>query len=379
MANKNRTPHAPNPNKPQHGKMPHQKIKPYVVLQYLLRVTDEDHAESAKNIAAYLWEECGIYAERRSIYRDIEEINKVAVMMEDECTIDEAEETLAKDKTRELVVYDESKKGFYVNQRKFDLSDIRLLAECVYAAKFVPKGQADRLVDVVCGFVSEHQADSIKHNVYLTDRVKTTNKSVLNNIDTINEAMRHTWDGQPHTPEKISFRYLKYQISDVSQPIDRRHGERYIVSPYHLLISNGDYYLLAYSDKFKKMITYRIDRMRDVRLTNKPREGQEYFDNIDLKTYTQSHFSMFNGDERHVTIRAINTLLDTMVDRFGNAEHGALYAKANDDHFTVTAKVAVSDQFFGWLLGFGKRVTLISPDDVVDRFKAYLDGIREKY
>ena len=29
---------------PQHGKKPNQKLKPYVVLQYLLKRTDENHA-----------------------------------------------------------------------------------------------------------------------------------------------------------------------------------------------------------------------------------------------------------------------------------------------------------------------------------------------
>ena len=58
-----------------HGKKPNQKLKPYVVLQYLLKYTDENNVASALTIIEYL-KECGIYAERRSIYRDIEDINK---------------------------------------------------------------------------------------------------------------------------------------------------------------------------------------------------------------------------------------------------------------------------------------------------------------
>ena len=71
------------------------------------------------------------------------------------------------------VLYDKNKKGFYVRQRKFEVADMRLLAECVYAAKFIAEGQAKRLVDVICDFVSEEQASKIKHNAFLTDRVKT--------------------------------------------------------------------------------------------------------------------------------------------------------------------------------------------------------------
>lgn len=55
------------------------------------------------------------------------------------------------------------------------------------------------------------------------------------------------------------------------------------------------------------------------------------------------------------------------------------YMKSDDYHFEVHAKVEISDQFFGWLLGFGKKVKIISPDDTVDQFKSYLDKIRNMY
>ena len=58
-----------------------------------MKETDENHLVTAYDIAGYL-ESCGIDAERRSIYKDIEEINKAVLMMEEECTIQEAEEML---------------------------------------------------------------------------------------------------------------------------------------------------------------------------------------------------------------------------------------------------------------------------------------------
>lgn len=362
----------------QHGKKPNQKIKPYVVLQYLLRSTDENHVATAMDIVAYL-EECAISAERRSIYRDIEEINRVALMLDEDCTIDEAAEMLEHDETDDLklVVYDKRQKGFYVRQRKFDLNDIRLLAECVYSAKFISQGQADRLAEVVCEFVSEHQAEKIRHDAFLTDRVKTNNRQVLSNIATINEAMSRKIDGRPHTPEKISFQYLKYSITDMSKQVERRHGAKYIVSPFQLLINDGNYYLLAFDDRSKAMRTYRVDRMKNVSLSGEPRAGEEAFKSIDLKTYTQRVFSMYGGEEKLVQIRFINPLLDAVVDRFGTKD--VQYSKVDDSHFCVSAKVEISDQFFGWLLGFGKKAKLIYPEEVLNSFRGFMDKIRAMY
>ena len=362
----------------QHGKKPNQKVKPYVVLQYLLRSTDENHVATAMDIVAYL-EECAISAERRSIYRDIEEINRVALMLDEDCTIDEAAEMLEHDETDDLklVVYDKRQKGFYVRQRKFDLNDIRLLAECVYSAKFISQGQADRLAEVVCEFVSEHQAEKIRHNAFLTDRVKTNNRQVLSNIAAINEAMSRKIDGRPHTPEKISFQYLKYSITDMSKQVERRHGAKYIVSPFQPLINDGNYYLLAFDDRSKAMRTYRVDRMKNVSLSGEPRAGEEAFQKIDLKTYTQRVFSMYGGEEKLVQIRFINPLLDAVVDRFGTKD--VQYSRVDDSHFCVSAKVEISDQFFGWLLGFGKKAKLIYPEGVLNSFREFMDKIRAMY
>lgn len=358
------------------GKRLYQKLKPYAVLQYLMKYTDENFVASAQDIVAFL-EECGIDAERRSVYRDIRDINLIALMLEEECTMAEAEEMLEDDADDELkiVVYDPHRKGFYVRQRHFDHNDIRLLAECVYAAKFVTEGQAKRLVDVVCDFVSERKAEKIKHNAFLVDRIKTGNKGVLNSISVINEAMSTKLDGVPHRPEKIRFKYLKYAIEDVSKQVERRSGADYVVSPYQLLINDGNYYLLAF-DK-KKIKTYRVDRMKGVSRIGEPREGQEEFDKIDVRTYAQRVFSMYSGKKKRVLIRFINPLLDAAVERFGTAD--AQYSAVDDRHFTVSVEVEISDLFYGWLLSFGRRVKILYPVDVLEDFRAYIEKMRDMY
>ena len=66
----------------KHGKQTNQKLKTYVVLQYLLKYSDENNPKSSYDIIAFL-EDCGISAERRSIYRDIEDINRIMLMLQE--------------------------------------------------------------------------------------------------------------------------------------------------------------------------------------------------------------------------------------------------------------------------------------------------------
>ena len=182
---------------------------------------------------------------------------------------------------------------------------------------------------------------------------------------------------KPHTPEKIKFKYLSYTIQNGLRRTERRKGEWYVVSPYQLIISDGNYYLMGYDDKMHKMVNYRVDRIADLELTGEPRCGEEAYTELNIESYLQEHFGMYQGEREHIRIRALNMLLDTFVDRFGTRD--AIYAKDDDKHFTVVVSVAVSNQFFGWLCGLGNKVKIISPAPVEEDFKQYLDKMRGLY
>ena len=358
------------------GRKNDQKLKPFLVYQYLLKHSDEDHAVSASEIVGYL-QEVGISAERRSIYKDIQEINRAVYLWENDSTIDEADEVLAEDSEMAVVVYDPSLKGFYVRQRRYNLEDIRLIAESVYAAKFIDEKRAKNMIDVLGDFVSEAQSEKIKHDAFLMDRTRTANTSTFYIVNTINDAMKLMIDGRRHIPEKISFKYLKYTIQDVKQQVEKRGGERYVVSPFKLLINDGNYYLIAFDDQSKQLRTYRVDRMKGVKATGEPREGEEVFAKIDLTNYAQRVFSMFSGEKEHVTIQFINPLLDTVIERFGVKE--SIYKKTDEKHFSVTTQIEVSNQFFRWLCGFGNKAKILEPQSVKEKFSAYVGKIYGLY
>lgn len=360
------------------GKKHHQKLKPYIVLQILQRETDHDHLMIADEIVDYL-KDYDLDAERRSIYHDIEEINIMSVMMEQECSAEDAIKLLNGEdgEAYKLVVYDKSRKGFYVQQRKYDLLDIRLLAEAIYSNRFLTEGQSQRLIDTVCDFVSGHQAQDIRHNVFLTDRVRTNNTAVLRSISIINEAMSRRLDSKPHKPEKITFQYLKYSLDNPSKQVERKAGKKFCVSPFQFLINDGNYYLLAFDDDSKSIRTYRVDRMKNVERIGIPRDGEEDFREIDLKGYTQRVFSMYGGKRERVTIRFNAHLLDTVIERLGR--NNVVYTKLDDHHFTATADIEISNQFYGWLCGFGAEAVIIEPLERAEKFKNYMNKIIAKY
>ena len=338
------------------AKSENQKVKTLFVAKYFLENSDENHPVTAGDITDYLKNECGIEAERRAIYRDIAALRDVFGMD-----------------------IDGSQGGKYrLLSRQFEFDDLRLLAECVHAAKFISASKAKELVSTIAEFCSSYQAEELQREVFLCDRVKTTRKDILLIIGIIQAAMSVRENGKPKPPQKISFKYLKYTIQDKNAQVERRKGAAYKVSPYKLLINEGNYYLLAYDDKAQDMRTYRVDRMKEVKALDEPREGAEAFAAIDMETYTRRVFSMFGGEQKRVSVRFINPLLDTAIERFGTAPD-VFYRPDDERHFVVTADVEISNQFFAWVCGFGKRAKIIWPSDVVEDMKEFLSGISGMY
>ena len=344
-----------------------QKYKSLLVWDILQKRTDDSHAIQLKEIVEHL-KMYGITAERHSIKRDIDDIllllNKDMDIDLDEYGIEE----------RALlgyeVEYDAAQHGYKVSRRPYDFEELRLLAECVRASKFISKSQEEHLLAAIENLCSDYQIEELQNEVYLVGRNKTTNKHIMSTMLTINQAIRQN--------RKITFRYQKYTIRDRTQQVDRRGGATYKISPFKLIINDGYYYVLAWNSKKNTTITYRLDRMKGVDIDDEPREGGVEFAKINMKAYTQQHFGMFSGEKKTVSLRFTNNLLDTMVDRFGTASD-VFYRPDGDRHFVVTTEIAISDQFYGWLCGFRKMAKIVSPPDVVSDFQNFLDDIYGRY
>ena len=158
--------------------------------------------------------------------------------------------------------------------------------------------------------------------------------------------------------------------------MERRSGKFYVVNPYKMLIDNGFFYLLTYNGT--KNIVYRIDRMKDVKELLTAREWEKEFEeNVDMDNYTKRVFSMFGGKRERVTIRFIDQRLDTVVDQFGIA--GVKYEKVDDTHFTAQAEVEISDMFYSWVCGFGRRAKIIDPPHVVEGMREFVKKVSDMY
>ena len=127
----------------------------------------------------------------------------------------------------------------------------------------------------------------------------------------------------------------------------------------------------------KKMVNYRVDRIKDLELTGESRCGFKEYEELNIENYLQEHFGMYEGKRELIQIRALNMLFDTFIDRFGT--RAVFYTKDGDKHFIAVVHVSVSPQFYGWLCGFGNKAKILSPSSAAEEFKQYLDKMRRMY
>ena len=148
------------------------------------------------------------------------------------------------------------------------------------------------------------------------------------------------------------------------------------MSPWALLWQDENYYLVAYDETENKVKHFRVDKMGTIEMTGEKRQGAESFARFDIAEYTNKMFGMFGGEETTVSIKFENELVGVVLDRFGS---DVRIVKSDEKHFICSVNVAVSPHFLSWIMSFGKRAKIISPDSVVDEMYEMILEIKDNY
>ena len=89
-------------------------------------------------------------------------------------------------------------------------------------------------------------------------------------------------------------------------------------------------------------------------------------DDFDIENYTKEVFFMFPGEKVLVDLRCDNSLMKTMVDRFGEDVTTLAYDMTS---FRVQTEVSASPTFFGWVFGFNGKVQILAPESVKEQYR----------
>jgi len=322
-----------------------QKLKMLYLMKIFMEETDDAHALTMPELIAKL-NAYGVNADRKTLYMDMEELRTFGL---------------------DIISEQQGRKWYYyVGARDFELPELKLLVDSVQSAKFITDKKSSELIRKIESLASRHEAKKLQRQVFIAGRVKTMNESIYYNVDRLHEAIG--------TDSQIRFKYYQWNVNKEMEL--RRDGEWYQTSPWCLMWDDENYYLIAYNSEDGTIRHYRVDKMLDISTVDERREGKEEFKKFDLPHYTRSLFGMFGGEEKKITIEAVNEMVGVMIDRFGK---DIIITPLDEEHFSITVNVAVSDQFLGWIIALGEGVKITAPEDVVEQMRQAAKRLVEQY
>ena len=320
-----------------------QKIKILKLYEILSSESDENNPLSTTYLINRLKAE-GITVERKTLYDDIALLN--------ECGY-------------EIMQLRKKQNLYYVSDRRFDVAEVRILIDAVEASSCITPQKTGKLVDKIASLAGSHKGEVIKNNIVVFDTTKRDNEQIFYNVFNINEAII--------AKKKISFQYYKYNAK--GEKIVMHDDKPYIVKPIATMMSGDNYYLIAASDKYKDTAHYRIDRMENVKITREDFKLPDDLKDFDPKRNKKQLFSMYLGKVYNVTFEIDPEIVEVIFDKFGKNVKFSPYG----EKYRFTTEIQLSDSFFGWCMGLGSKIQIISPREVKDKYVEKLNSIVDIY
>lgn len=322
-----------------------QKLKLLYLLDILNKYTDDEHFITMQEIVKKL-ADCGVNAERKTLYNDLEELRTYGIDVIGE---------------KDGLGY-----NYHIGNRKFELAELKLLVDAVQSSRFITKAKSKELIKKLNDLTSKYHAEELNHQVFVAGRVKTMNESIYYNVDLIHTAISED--------VKIRFRYFMW--NENKKQVYRRNGAYYGVSPWGLTWDDENYYLIGYDDEYEAIRYYRVDKMKKIVLSDEKREGRDSFKSVDMAVYSKKRFGMFDGEETEVELLCDNNMAGVIIDRFGK---NTPFVKQDEEHFVALVSVAVSIQFLGWVMSLGDGVKIVGPESVVLQMQDEVKRLKYAY
>lgn len=325
------------------------KLKTLYLCDILRERTDEDHPMSAADICKEL-EDRGVSAERKSIYANLEVLRQYNL---------------------DVVKTSTPKKGFFLGDREFEPVELRLITDAVQSASFISQANSRKLISKFEKNLSIYQRENFRKQVYVDKRNKTDNDAIYYRINELAEAIDNKCRAR-----------VTYERRRLEEGTAVRNETRIMtVSPYAMVWLNDHYYLICNNAKYDNLMHLRIERIKKVDVLENEEvrpvsEVTEYKDTFDTADYSAKIFEGFSGTVETVELRCANELYDTIADLFGNK---LAILDTDDDTFTVRVEVATSEGFTGWVLKFGTKMQVISPEHVRESVRSTAAAVAKQY
>ena len=318
------------------------ELRVLCLLKILNAYSDENHELSTKDLMDRLEKEFGIIVHRTTIGKDMKQFADFGI---------------------DIYTHKTTQNRYYLASRLFEPPELKLLADAVESAGFITKKKSGELIEKLCELTSVYSAEALREG-FCADSGKSCNESIYYISDTINSAIAKG--------KKISFYYFQYGPNKEREL--KNDGKPYFFSPYKLVWNEDEYYVVGYSDKHGKLVSFRVDRIDrcpeilDEDAVKRPAKDE-------LARHIRTMSNMYDSRREHVTLLCDESMMNAVVDEFGEdvktEPHGA-------GAFTAEAETAASPVFYRWVFGYGGKIKILAPETVKNEYAAMVRRAAEE-
>ena len=299
---------------------------------YLYKYTDELHPVSTQDLIDEMARQ-GYPGNRKTIKDDIDVLNKFGM---------------------DIITNVSRGNSFYLASREFEIPELKLLVDAVSSSRFISAARSEQLIGKLSAMASEYEKEQIAPRIFTGDRIKANNPHLYYVVDMLIQAVQNR--------KKVRFQYGEFNAD--KRKILRNDGEIYINSPYGCLWNDDFYYLVGYSEKREKVVTFRVDRIVDLEIMDEDIIAEPA--DFDMSDYAKIVIEMFDGEPQEVELLCDNDLMKNVIDKFGE---NIKTERVSDEQFKAIVNVSTSKTFYAWCFRFAGQMKIVSPKKVKDEYR----------
>lgn len=262
--------------------------------------------------------------------------------------------------------YNPRKKGYRLTNPLLDISELRMLVDCVQFASFITEEEVASLVSKIKQLSVENDRASLDRPVVVKDRIARTKDSFIKRLDTIHQAIAEK--------RQLSFCYRYYSPDHGNSVKSSNHI--FIVNPRQLVLVDGTIYLATYANGPVKYPGIEVSEMTKVKMLSTPCDttpNPETQEAIEL-------FKQLNDEEiaaqKVVSIRFHNSATQTVLAIFGE---DTILIPHDESHFIANVIGIDREDFYSRIAFFGSHAKIIGPKEILDGYENYIDDIADLY
>ena len=317
------------------------------ILNILKKYSDEDHMLSIAELQRKIKSIYDVEIDSRTIRRNI---NLLKYKMDYDIS------------TRE-----DNGKGYYINRdpdTDFEPGEIKAIIDNFSYANYIVPNIAKNIIKKCKNIQTIYENEKLKdYEIYAND-TKTENAEVIKNIEDISNSI--------YSKNKIKFEYWKYAITT---KLEKKIVSTPTVSPYAIVYSKQQFYLIGIKEGQSEFYNYRIDRIKNIqildeKITIKKKKSE-------IQDFAESSTEMFGGKKEEIEAICHIWLLDTIFDTFGR---NVTIQKIphDDEHF----KLEVDTNPLGFKMWAMRNIDLVEvkrPESLREEMKKIVQEANNKY